>query len=93
MTQNRRSEALPSVPLASVPECSPELAEAFPMAGRHNRRSEGVFPRSPSVPQAFPGNGVDHRSPVPLPIRERGTGNGPAGNYLGSVPIFEETTK
>lgn len=36
-------------------------------------------PRSPSVPQPFPGNGVDTRSPVPLPIRERGTGNGSGG--------------
>ena len=36
-------------------------------------------PRSPSVPQPFPGNGVDTRSPVPLPLRERGTGNGSGG--------------
>ena len=36
-------------------------------------------PRSPSVPQAFPGNGVDPRSPVPLPIWERGKGNGSEG--------------
>ncbi len=79
MRQNRRSEALPGVPLGAAPERSPRRVEPFPTLCTQNRRSEGAFPRSPSVPQAFPGTGVDPRSPVPLPIRERGTGNGQEG--------------
>jgi len=79
----RRSEAFPAFP-SLAPLTIPVLA------GKRSPFENSLtcsVPRSPSVPQAFPGNARIPRSPFPPPYRRGTVGNGRAGPHWKRSPI------